>query len=356
MLFFRRLFSTKREYSATEQLESLSNLFTVVNTTASTLEKQALLAKFPASHSTLKRIYDPHLRHYVTSKSVLAYLNKHPTTEEPVHDNLNDLLDSLSSRTLTGHTASAAVASFYTRYCQTEAQREIFWRVIDRNLKMGVSTQMVRQNLTSEPTNTKPHMSVALATSFGHTKKIRFEPEEGWYVSQKLDGIRCVAMVRSINDQYHVDFFSRTGRPFSSLEKLKVDIENRLKETNATTEFVLDGEVCAYSDDNTENEDFLKAVSQVRRMNQAMENPIYQVFDYIHLQTFLQGKGNELFTERQHHLTEFIGNSPLPHMKLVKQTKLKSMDHLNQLKEKAIQKGWEGLILRKDVPYEGKRS
>jgi DNA ligase-1 len=38
------------------------------------------------------------------------------------------------------------------------------------------------------------------------------------------------------------------------------------------------------------------------------------------------------------------------------QGRVKSVEHLKSLSEFAVEHGWEGLMLRKDVPYEGKRT
>lgn len=363
MFLLKRFFSTQK-YSPVEQLESIYKLSLAVNGTSSTIEKHALLHQFPASHSTLKRIYDPHLRHFVSSKSVTNYLKKHPEIEQkPVFNNLDELLDALSSRTLTGHAACDAVAAFYATYCKTEAHKAIFWRIIDRNLKMGVSVRTIRHLLTSDKLAQKQDLdsnklscfSVALASPFSSTKKSAFSISDDWYVSQKLDGIRCIAMIQTVDKVHDVQFYSRTGRPFTSLQKVKLDIEKRLKETKENGEFVLDGEICAYNED-TKNEDFLKAMGQIRRLNEEMENPIYQVFDLISLQSFLEAKGVQKFCQRQEQLKKFIGSNPSPHLKLVEQTKLESMDQLESMKEQSIMKGWEGLILRKNVLYEGKRT
>jgi DNA ligase-1 len=364
MLLFKRLFSTKRTYSPIDQLESLYSLSTLVNNTPKTLEKHALLKKYPASHSTLKRIYDPHLRHYLSAKLVINYLEAHPelAKTKSLYNNLDDLLDALSSRAITGYTAREAVASFYTTYCKTLEHQNIFWRVIDRNLKMGVSVKTIYHQLsnnTSGALNNASNISVALASTTSNKKKDPFDLTlDDWYVSQKLDGIRCVAIVRpkqNNQSQHDIQFYSRTGRPFTSLHKVQVDIEKRLDSLALKDEFVLDGEVCAYSSQNTENENFIKALSQVRRSNEEMENPVYQVFDRISLQSFLETKGDQLFSARQKQLKVFVGPST-QHMKLVKQTKLESLEQLNSIKEQSVQKGWEGLILRKDTPYEGKRT
>lgn len=347
-LLSKRFYSCgSKQSSPIAQLNKISELCANVNGIQSTLKKHDLLVKSPACHSTLKRIYDPHLRHHISAKVVLNYMKSHPIDTISSYDDLNKLLDDLSSRTLRGHAACEAVGSFYLTFCKTEEHENIFWRIIDRNLKMGVSVRTIRRLLPMES------MSVALASSSSAT----FDLSDPWYVSQKLDGIRCITMIRRSDngDQHDIQFYSRTGKPFLSLQKVRNDIQKRLRELSLKDEFVLDGEVCAYSAVDMKHEDFLKAMGQVRRYEE-MENPIYQVFDRIRLDHFLEGKGDQLFSERQRDLESFLGEEPLPHMKKVTQTKLTSLDQLDQLKKQSIEKDWEGLMLRKDAAYEGKRT
>ncbi|KAL7315523.1 hypothetical protein PS15m_004734 [Mucor circinelloides] len=343
----KRFYSSSKRASPFAQLDQLAKLCASVNGVQSTLKKSAIIKESPACHSTLKRIYDPHLRFHLSKNAALKYLKSHSIEAVSTYDDLNKLLDDLSSRTLRGNAACEAVGSFYQTYCHTEEHKEIFWRILDKNLKMGVSFKSIRHVLPMES------MSVALAAS----SVPHFDVSDSWYVSQKLDGIRCIAMIRQNkeDDQHDIQFYSRTGRPFLSLQKVKNDIQKRLHELSIKGEFVLDGEICAYTNVDMKNEDFLKAMGQVRRFEE-MENPIYQVFDHIRLDQFLQGKGNQLFNERQQALASFVGTAPLAHVKKVVQTKLSDMDHLEQLKKESIEKGWEGLILRKNVAYEGKRT
>ncbi|CEP16565.1 hypothetical protein [Parasitella parasitica] len=338
-------FSSGKLPYAVAQLDRISKLCTDVNRVQSTLKKQALLAQSPDCHSTLKRIYNPHLRHHVSAKTILKYMQTHTITANSSYDDLNKLLDDLSSRSLTGHAACEATGSFYLTYCKTEEHQNIFWRILDKNLKMGVSIKTICRLLPMES------MSVALAAS-----SASFNLSDPWYVSQKLDGIRCITVIRQSNakEQHDIQFYSRTGRSFQSLQKVKTNIQKRLHELSIKDDFVLDGEVCAYSSD-MKHEDFLKAMGQVRRYEE-MENPIYQVFDRIRLDQFMQGKGDQLFSQRQKELESFLGTESLPHIKKVAQTRLTSLEQLDQLKKHSIEKGWEGLMLRKDVAYEGKRT
>ncbi|KAI8374837.1 hypothetical protein BD560DRAFT_446025 [Blakeslea trispora] len=356
---WKRFFSSK----PIRQIEAITELSRAVNSTPSKSDKRALLLRFPDTHATLKRIYDPHLRHHVSAKAVSSYLAKNPNvTSDHVFEDLNHLLDTLSSRQLRGHDAYHAIGAFLTMYCKTEEQKATFWHILDRNLKMGVSVQTIRQTLSKDnpvkkTTTMKKNSNfhVALATSL--SKKDLKLSEDTWYASQKLDGVRCITFVRWNDGHYDIQFYSRTGRPFSSLEKLRKEFEKRLIRIEKNESFVLDGEICAYNESDPDREDFLKALGQVRRMNTEMENPVYQVFDYIPLDDFLDEKSNTLFSQRQQRLCEFVGQpSNLQHVKLVKQIRLRDFDHLDHLKQESARLGWEGLILRKDVAYEGKRT
>ncbi|CEJ02308.1 hypothetical protein RMCBS344292_16316 [Rhizopus microsporus] len=183
---FKRFFSSLQPH-ATEQLENLYKIVQSVNSMSSTIQKRSLLAESQSCHSTLKRIYDPHLRHFLSSKSVQSYIQKLPHLNHGSrYNNLDQLLDALSSRTITGKEALEAATAFYATYCKTEAQKSIFWRVLDRNLKMGVSTKTIRHLLSGTNDQRMTLVQVALAHTLGK-KKLDFTSTPSWYASQKLD-------------------------------------------------------------------------------------------------------------------------------------------------------------------------
>ena len=395
----KRLFTTKniQQCQPTQELDQLYRLATLINGTQSNIEKADQLLKYPACHDILRRIYDPHLRHYVSSKSILAHVrllqqqqqqstNEQP--QEPPINSLKELLDALSSRRLSGKAALNATASFYSTYCKTDQQKQIFCRILDRNLKMGMSVitiqrllqqQEKRKDNDNNDHNPQDHhdhshpkdiplsfKSVALASTApwkppqpASSKEQQQNQEDEWYASRKLDGVRCIAYVQSPE---LITFYSRTGRVFHALQKVKEAIQTRLlsmKEHSATTgdeiemsPFVLDGEICVYSQEGMD--DFLMALRQIRSLQQPMTNPVYELFDMINVQGFRQGKDSTRFMDRQQNLAQFI-QSPQAHLRMVKQIKIDTEEQLETLKSKAIEKGWEGLILRKNVAYEGKR-
>ncbi|CAO3581509.1 unnamed protein product [Absidia cylindrospora] len=380
---------------------------------------------------------------------VLTWMNKQqlqasgnlPTTAPQnvqTFNSLEVLLDALSSRQLSGHAALGAISRFYQTYCTSSAQQEIFWRILDRDLKVGVSVQTIRRllegsdkNVDITPTGTtlevneqnehninsstppppstttlsqhqrtlhnRQFMKVSLAMKMQHSDEIKLwnsiaSTGVPCYVSRKLDGVRCIALIQYLGQQYepHITFCSRTGRIFDSLGKVEralrqqlLDNHALLKQQQLPCDFVLDGEICVYpsahddgdddgdsdsggcgaigieeedvDDQDSKKEDFLAAVRQIRTLKKEMDHPVYQIFDLVTLDVFRQGKGGPLFDERQRQLKDLVGSYCGDYLKLVKQTPVFSKEQMMALKRKVGRFGWEGLIVRNNVSYEGKR-
>ena len=64
-------------------------------------------------------------------------------------------------------------------------------------------------------------------------------------VEPKLDGIRCLIIVKHVDDEYEIATYSRAGKTFNSL----IDVEDAILDTFAETswdqDMVFDGEVFA---------------------------------------------------------------------------------------------------------------
>lgn len=405
-------------------LDQLHQLSVAVNQTPSVTEKRQILQQYPTCQAILKRIYDPHRRHFVSSKAVYAYMIKQSVKQQSGLDkvlptttitattpidllsasseftSLEALLDALSSRQVTGHAALDAISTFYQQHCTNTVQQQMFWRVLDRDLKMGVSVQTVRRLLVTNDNNTgttskatplddtgdisspqgttRPHelydrrfMKVSLAATMRPLDETKLWDDIAktgpCYVSRKLDGVRCITLIQYLEQEEapRITFCSRTGRVFDNLGKVEQAIRQQLNKQDPSNkrrnDRVLDGEICVYPDDDDDTnlesrkEDFLTTMRQIRTIKRQMDNPVYQIFDLIALDVFRQGKGGPLFHERQQQLKDFIRSYHGDHLSLVQQTPVSSPDQLAVLKHKVARFGWEGLIVRKNVKYEGKR-
>lgn len=163
-----------------------------------------------------------------------------------------------------------------------------------------------------------------------------------WFISRKIDGVRVLAI---IDGDGVCKCFSSCGHHFPALEPLEIEIE-KINVKN----MVLDGEISIMSKNGSDK--FNETVGQVRRKSKKMENYHYYVFDILTLSEFQQRTSDTIFSERQKRFKKF---SKLKNVSLVKQMKM--TDHtIVEMKKKAQNLKWEGLMLRKDDKYKGNRS
>ena len=93
----------------------------------------------------------------------------------------------------------------------------------------------------------------------------------------------------------------------------------------------------------------------IRKKDFTIPNPACKVFDLLTLEEFSSKKSVRILSERLADIPKII---PKDHavLQTLPQTVVKSRKQYDSLMEEAAEKGWEGLILRKDAPYKGKRS
>ena len=115
----------------------------------------------------------------------------------------------------------------------------------------------------------------------------------------------------------------------------------------------LDGEICVV--DEKGNEDFGKAVSAARRKSEVMKNYRYKVFDVLPLADFWAGASAARFSERQQRLASLLSALDCPRVQHVEQAR-HTEDSFAEWSRRSDTGGWEGLMLRRDAPYQGKRS
>jgi DNA ligase-1 len=329
-----------------EDLKYIKRLIRELNRTNSSNEKKKILKNHPECKKILRYTYDPFKQYYVTSTN----LKKMAHLDQPVkryHD-FYQLLDDLDARKITGHEAIATVNGFIK---DNPAYADEILRVIDRNLKTRTDAKLINKVWPG----TVPSFDVALAQKYeDYENKIDFK-KQNWLASRKLDGVRVITIIDSNRD---IKFYSRKGKEFTTLDKVKEAIKKQLTQ-KIQGGLVLDGEMCIV--DKNGNEDFTSMIKLIRRKDFTVPNPKYKIFDMM-LQEVFEGtadpKLNTKFSSRLKAIDAmksqgiFDGNILDP----VEQIPIESKEHLIKMTKEAVDSGWEGLIIRHDVPYEGKRT
>ncbi len=319
-----------------DDLQELKRLTIALNQTNSSNEKMRTLATHPQCKKLLRYTYDPFKQYFVSSKNLI----KNSDLRESLftHTDIFELLDDLDARTITGHEAIGAVNQFID---QNLAYKDLIYNIIDGNLKTRTDAKLINKVWPG----TVPSFSVALAQKFeDHAKKVDFSKGE-WFASRKLDGIRVITI---IDGHGKITFLSRRGKEFTTLGVVKKALQ-KLKLGSV----VFDGEMCIV-DEKTGDEDFTDMIKLIRRKEFTVPNPRYKIFDYLSLDTFNNEKGGPKLSIRYGQLKNVIPNSAV--LDPVEQIPITSLGQFKKMRSEASEKGWEGLILRKNTNYEGKRS
>ena len=310
--------------------------------TSSTIDKQNIISDYTspntASSNFTKNIllytYHPFWQYNVTSAS----LKKKNNLRGKVYNNLFDLLDDLKSRNISGHDAIGAINTFIDSFSDYE---ELIHCIIDKDLKTRAGDKIINKAIPDHI----PEFSVALADKY-ESKIVDWK--DGWYVSRKIDGVRCVAIVDNNGD---ATFYSREGKEFYTLDV----IAGGIKALNVTN-VVFDGELCLVDDKG--NEDFQGIMKQIKKKDHTIPNPSYKMFDIISHDEFYSKKGhsNKPYSIRSSNLTEVMKKNTCVCLTVLDQEKVKDDDHFQEWVKKSSKLKWEGLMLRADSPYKGKRS
>jgi len=186
-----------------------------------------------------------------------------------------------------------------------------------------------------------PTFDVALASKY-EPKNCDFE-NETWFASRKLDGVRCI--IRKEGNK--INAFSRAGKEFLTLQKVLDDV------SKISGDFILDGEICMM--DKNGDEDFQSIMKQIKKKDHTIANPKFVIFDYLTLEEFDAKKGEQNLGWRikmAHEKCWGVDST----LEVLLQEPVKDVEHLSELISDADKNGYEGIMLRKNTGYEGKRS
>ena len=310
-------------------MTELQNFIDNMRATSSSTEKVQIIKDSSSYiHKVLEYTYNPFKQFYVTSKTCIK--NSHLKERHGL--DLFEVLDKLMNREVTGHDAIKLVNGL---------EDESIYKIIDKNLDIRAGDKVINKAIPG----LIPTFSVALAKEYDG--KCDWQ-NDNWWASRKLDGVRCLAVV---NYEGECTLYSRMGKELTTLNKVKEAIE-----ATGIINTVFDGEICLI--DENGNEDFQGVMKQLRRKDHQIENPAYMIFDMIHKPNFEDQEGGPILSERLRALRGFLTsrfiNSDI--LRYTHQYVITDGRHFDKWSQLATDNKWEGFMLRKDVPYEGKRT
>jgi DNA ligase-1 len=242
---------------------------------------------------------------------------------------------------------------------------------------------------------------------------------EGWFASRKLDGVRCLIRIdRSTGGIETLSRNGKGFESLESIQTALRNVMTRsnghsqsagswdgffarvmgLDPSDPKTadvlpeQLIFDGEMCAFlketepeqkittngddgnrdavviggrGNDELGQEHFLKTVSLVKRgwsETDESETVVYCIFDCLTGKEFRDRKGTRPFSERLQGVARALyedsegeDDPSAKLLRILKQTKLKTFEQLEKMVTMGMERGWEGVMVRKDIGYEGKR-
>jgi DNA ligase-1 len=258
------------------------------------------------------------------------------------------LLESLRTRSVTGHAARDAIAEVSQQFDSEEWNR-MCRRVIIKDLRCGISEKTLNKVLGKTDWRI-PVFSCQLATdSNDHASKMKGQKR----LEQKLDGVRVLAIVSGTV----VNLYSRNGKPFHNFPHIEQAIADLVPRLNLPPKFVLDGEIIGQS--------FQQLMRQAQRKTDVdAADSVYAIFDYLTFDEFEQGFCNV----PQHKRTQILEDRRdkfevhsnclqiMPGIDVDLDT-AQGHDVLRRYADDAVAADFEGIMI-KDVaaPYECRRS
>ena len=321
----------------------ICELFAKISSTAGTAEKSALMND--NINDTIKQIYEDTYnkdRNYGVKKFEMPIKGGCDTIDKN-YNKFHDMLDKLNAREVTGNDAIALVEKTIGSF--VKADQEILKAILQRKLTIGLSKASFDKLIGEEATK---EFTVTLAHLLDKVKGVN--PIDGtFFASRKCDGCRCIVMVKKTSKNVSIDFISRQGKPFTTLDNVKEGVEWLVRDL-PTGNYVFDGELCIVDENGDEHFDWI--MKEIKKKNWTIENPCYQIFDFVTLNEFEMKTKSAIFSERYKEMQKMFKGNKFTTIKLLEQERITSQEDFDRWSQYVEDGNWEGFMLRKDVEFE----
>lgn len=278
----------------------------------------------------LKFVYNPFIVTGLSTKKVNKKVkveidNKHDFKE------IEEVLRYLKVHN-SGRDYDIAVVQNFINKLSTKEAKDIAKQIVTKSLKVGITEKTINKVYGKDEI---PSFSVMLAESYA---KQESSLTGEFYITQKLDGNRCVA----IKDNDEVRFFTRKGQPIEGMKELEKEI---MKLRNG---IVLDGELLLRNDNNLPADELFRETQKVVRKDGIKKNLEFYAFDILSVEEFKNGISINKYEHRREELESlfsFFGEDFEYTKVLPVLYKGDDKNMIAVLMKYAEEKGWEGLMV-----------
>ena len=230
-----------------------------------------------------------------------------------------------------GRTQATKTEVYTWLECQHPVTAKWLRRVILRDLRCGFSVDTAIKAGFAIPT-----FEAQLAMDANKCKKLRQLVEAGVWISRKMDGYRCVAIIRN----GVATLYSRNGSVFENFPTVVAALERECEGRS----LVLDGEIMSDDFNSMQQSAFAS------KRGTTVGDVKYFVFDQIPVEEWDSGKFSTLYADRLAALGgSHLGSTgvvlPVQHMLV------KSLDVIKEWQSAWEDQGYEGAMAKPNIPY-----
>lgn len=283
-------------------MKTVVEIFREIKETSSRTGKEAIL-RANSDNQDFRRIlefmYNPYVLTGIKYKKLVKFANYN--AHHIQFFNVFEAIDFITKNNTGRDEDVKAIANFINTY-DTDIYspvHDFLQEMFTKNYKCGITSGTINKVYGK---GTIPEFDVLLAKAYkdhGHKLKGRF------YITLKLDGIRCVA----IKQNGVVQFFTRQGQPIDDL----VDIEDELTR-NFPDNFVYDGELLLKNPLGLPSDDLFRATQKVVRRDGIKKDLEFHVFDGLPIDEFMEGKSKLTYEQRRSELDSGIFSTSHEHV------------------------------------------
>lgn len=312
-------------------------IINAISGTSSRKQKEEILARYKDNEklkTILKFVYDPYIVTGLSDKKMARNVSKVTT-----YTHFFEILEYLYKNN-TGRDEDIAVVKTFLDIIPSPEMREFCYKVVTKSLKIGMDAKSINKVISGLVST----FDVMLAEKYwDYEGKLEGE----FYITPKLDGIRCV-LIKSSDG---IKLFSRQGHPIEGL----VEIE---KEAESLAYGVFDGELIAVSD-LTDSKELYKLTTKIVRRDGIKKGVAFHVFDKVSLDGFKSGEDNVPYKIRR----RAVDNIELENLTFIKPVPVlfrgtfgKDDARIIEILNEVTDNGGEGIMINlADSPYECKR-
>ena len=318
-----------------------------IKNTSSNNEKQAILEQNKNDgllQEILSFVYNPYFRSGLSTKKIKKDIA--PTNYRLMlnpENSITYIFDYLKDHN-TGTDSDIAQVQWYIRN-YSEGNPELVEQILTQTLIIGMTAKSINKVWK----DLIPEFDVMLADKYWEKidKLEASKPEI--IITQKLDGIRCVALKSGNN----VELLSRSGQQMTGF----IEVEQELK---TLPDGVYDGEMLADASIDNSLDLFSATIMSARTKNSNKIGMSYNVFDYVrNISDFMSGNLNDNCRIRKEELRNIIKVGKCKHIKYVPvlYDGVYNGSIIDKMLDTVLELKGEGLMINLvDAPYQKKRT